>query len=162
MQTSRGASAALWPSIVPFAIGLGSFALSSRLKFGDWHNPGPGLWPMCISVFILLVSAALFVSAWVKIRADRPAADDMERFTRSSRYPFYAMLALAAFIPLFDWFGLSLPCLALLLFWTRLLGRERWRVALPVSLGLTIFLYVIFGWGLGVPFPDDVLLLSAR
>ncbi|CAI6082614.1 tripartite tricarboxylate transporter TctB family protein [Cohnella sp. JJ-181] len=188
MNTPRINAAALWPGAVSLGIGVYFLVLSARMTLGSWQNPGPGLWPTCLSVLISLVSLALLALALRKKPASGtihqlqehihpvPGTDDAaleaawertegaeeEGFTRNSRYPLYAVLGLAAFILLFERFGLSLPCLALLLFWTKLLGKERWRVAVPVSVGLTALIYIIFGWGLDVPFPDDILLFNAR
>lgn len=82
-----------------------------------------------------------------------------ESFTKDSRYSLYGVLSLALFIVLFEQIGLSLPSVALFLFWTRFLGMERWITSILVSLGLTATIYMLFAWGLHIPFPEDQLFL---
>ncbi|GFZ97095.1 hypothetical protein GCM10008018_49340 [Paenibacillus marchantiophytorum] len=142
--------AALAKSAVPFAVGLFFFILSRRLSFGTWNDPGPGLWPTCLSALIMLVSLLLFFM-------DRRVEEE-ESFTRDARFPLYGLISLAIFILLFDQIGLTLPCLAAFVFWIRFLGKESWRSSILVSLGLTAAIYAIFAWGLDIPFPDDKLL----
>ncbi|GAA3400205.1 tripartite tricarboxylate transporter TctB family protein [Paenibacillus hodogayensis] len=139
---------------VPLAVGLFFFILSRKLSFGTWSNPGPGLWPTCLSALILLASLALIASKRVR--------EDKEAYTRESRFPLYGVLSLAAFILLFERLGATLPCFALFLFWIRFLGKERWIGAVACSAGITAVLYLIFAWGLHIPFPEDKLLLLFR
>ncbi|WP_262685641.1 tripartite tricarboxylate transporter TctB family protein [Paenibacillus baimaensis] len=151
MKVQRYYSAAI--KVVPFILGLFFFIYSSRMSFGTWNNPGPGLWPTCLSVLIMVVSVMLF---FTDRNGDRK---DDESFTTDSRYSLYGVLSLALFIVLFEQIGLSLPSIAVFLFWTRFLGMERWITSILVSLGLTAAIYMIFAWGLHIPFPEDQLFL---
>jgi hypothetical protein len=137
-------------SIIP--LGVGAFALyhSRKLTFGTWNNPGPGMWPTCLSIAIIVLSLFLLLT-------NKPSEED-ESFTRDSRFSLYGALSLGMFILLFNQTGLILPALLLFIYWIRFLGKEGWKVSILVSIGMTALIYGTFTWGLHIPFPHDVLL----
>jgi len=134
----------------PLVIGIGALLYAQKLPFGSWNDPGPGLWPICLSVLIIAVSLLLIFR--------KEENEETEPFTRDSWFPFYGVLSLIAFIVLFEHVGIIVPSLLTFLIWTRFFGRERWRNALALSVGLTALIYLLFAKGLEIPFPKDLLL----
>lgn len=132
---------------VPLALGLFATWASLQLDTGTLTAPGPGIWPLIISVALVVTSVLLLLLP----------ESEKEEFTRRSVPIAVAMVALAAFVVLFQLFGFVLPAALLLLIWLRFLSRETWRSSILVTFVAVASLYVIFAFLLGVPFPFDVV-----
>ena len=132
---------------VPLVLGLFAAWASLQLHVGTFTAPGPGLWPLIVSVALVVTSILLLLL---------PEAEK-EEFTRRSMPIGVAMLALAVFVVLFQLFGFVLPAALLLLAWLRYLSHETWRSSILVTLVAVASLYVTFVFLLGVPFPYDLL-----
>ena len=130
---------------VPLALGIGGIYGSLALGIGSIGNPGPGLWPLVLSVAISVAAVVLLVLGH--------GLHGAERFGRGWRIVAVAAMSLVAFTYLFEPLGFEIPTLLLLAFWLRVIGKETWRMTAMMSIGTTVVVYLIFIVGLSVNLP---------
>lgn len=133
---------------VPLAVGVLAAIASWRLGIGSLADPGPGLWP-------LIVSVSMVVFATLVLFQSRPTGSQ-ERFGRESAIVAVAVVSLLGYAFLFERVGFEIPTVAILVLWLKVLGRESWRVTIVVSLAATVVTYLLFIIGLGVALPHIV------
>jgi hypothetical protein len=132
--------------MVPLVIGVVSLVYALSLGVGSPAQPGPGLWPIVISVVLVVCSVVLLVFG-------RGGGEDYEEFTSGARVIAMGVVSLGVFVLLFQRVGFELPCLLVLVFWIRFLGGESWRTTVLVSVGVTVAFYALFIVALGTPIP---------
>lgn len=125
------------------AVGLLAAWEAKRLGLGSVSDPGPGLWPMIVSVAVIVTAAIVTV---------RPG-DDAESFDGSAGVVVLGALSLVAYAWLLPILGFEVPTIALLAFWIRGLGGDTWRTTAAVSVGTTAAVYLVFIVGLDVSIP---------
>ncbi|TCP49987.1 tripartite tricarboxylate transporter TctB family protein [Tamaricihabitans halophyticus] len=135
-------------ALVVLLIGGVAAALSARLGVGNLAEPGPGLWPLAVSVVIIAFAAVLLLQS-------RQQGDE-QRFTRESLIVVVAVGSLIGYALLFERIGFEVPTIALLLLWIRGLGRQPWLTSITVSVGSCAVIYVLFISALGVQLPHIV------
>ena len=129
----------------PLALGAFGIVLSLQLGLGDLNSPGPGLWPLIISIFLTVVSAA----GAFNVRRDT----DVEAWGSGYIRIGLGLASLVAYALLFQRIGFEIPTLLLLFFWIKVLGREGWRTAIVVSAVATAVAYALFVLALRVNIP---------
>lgn len=134
--------------VVLLATGVAAVIGSWRLGLGELTNPGPGLWPLVVSIAVTITVSILTVI---------PDTEAYEKWTRRTTLLTGGVLSLVVFILLFTEIGFVVPAFFLLLLWMRVFGDESWRLAFVLAVGGTAVFYVGFAILLGVPFPDDVV-----
>ncbi|MFG2007425.1 tripartite tricarboxylate transporter TctB family protein [Spirillospora sp. NPDC048911] len=135
-------------ALVPLAIGVIAAVLSSGLGVGTLADPGPGLWPLVVSVAMVVIAA-------VQVLRSRPTGDE-EKFTGEACIVAVAVVSLIGFALLFERVGFEVPTVALLVLWLKGLGRESWRITIVLSLAATAAIYLLFITALGVSLPHIV------
>jgi putative tricarboxylic transport membrane protein len=132
-------------ALVGIAIGVGGAIMAYGYGLGSLREPGPGLWPLIVSVVIAALSAILLVAG--------RGLTDSEAFTRSSVIPVVGVVTFIAFGLLMPVIGFEIPALALCVIWLRFLGRESWRSTIVISVLTTAVFYFLFLYGLRIPVP---------
>lgn len=129
------------------ALGLGVFGavIASGFGLGSMTQPGPGLWPLTVSLIVVALSATLLIVG--------RRATDAEQFTRSSRLIVIGVATLVAWAILLPVIGFEVPSLLLMFVWLRWLGRESWRSSVVVSIAAVAAFYVLFIVLLQIPLP---------
>ncbi|WP_236865318.1 tripartite tricarboxylate transporter TctB family protein [Brevibacterium daeguense] len=140
-----GLATALFAVAGPLALGLFGIVLSLQLGLGELNSPGPGLWPLIISVFLTVMSAAGVFS----FKRDT----DVEAWGSGYLRIGLGLVSLVAYALLFERIGFEIPTLLLLFFWIKVLGREGWRTAIVVSTVATAAAYGLFILALRVNIP---------
>ena len=130
-------------ALTALAVGVLAGWQAQRLGVGSLTAPGPGLWPLIVSVVLVLTGAAV---------ALRPG-DDAEAIGREGWIVVLGSISLVAYTLLFEVLGFEIPTIALLVFWLKVLGREPWRTAATVAVGATVSVYLVFLVALGVALP---------
>lgn len=135
-------------ALIPLALGL--FGLVNALRFGvgDPRDPGPGMWP-------LMMSVGLVVGAIVLLVVERDQRD-YEKYTRGALLNLYGVLSLVAYVLVFKYVGFELATGAVTAFWLKVLGGESWRVTILVTLLVTTVAYLLFVTFLGSPIPRQL------
>ncbi|SNR23774.1 tripartite tricarboxylate transporter TctB family protein [Blastococcus mobilis] len=126
---------------------LGAAALlgSMSLGAGSAGNPGPGTWPMIISVVLVVLGIGLVVTA--------RSTSDAERFSGSTWLVLAGLATMVVFVALISVIGFEIPAALLAFVWLRFLGRESWRSSIVTSLCVVVAFYVVFVAALSVPIP---------
>ena len=132
-------------ALVSLAVGLVGAVLAQGYGLGSLSRPGPGLWPMVVSVVIVVLSLALLLVG--------RGLDDSEQFSRASVLPLVGVATFIALAFLIPTLGFELPALGLCVVWLRFLGGESWRSTIVVSLGTVAAFYALFLYGLRIPLP---------
>lgn len=133
---------------VLLGVGVVAAIASWQLGVGEPADPGPGLWPLIVSVGLVVFAAVLVV------RSHPTGAE--ERFSRDSLVVVGAVLSLLAYAFLFEQVGFEIPTVALLVLWLKGFGRESWKVTATVSVGATAVVYLLFITGLDMSLPHIV------
>jgi hypothetical protein len=142
---AAGAVTNLVTAAVVVVLGGAALAGSVRLGVGSPSAPGPGTWPAMVSTVLVVLGLVLAT----RIRR----TDDAERFTRSALLVLAAVASMAVFVAVVDTIGFEIPTAVLAFVWLRLLGRERWRTSIVISIGVTVALYLLFVAAFDVSIP---------
>lgn len=135
-----------------FLLGLGIFIIreASGLEYIYEHGPGPGFLPLWIGIALSALAAALVVKS---ARLPRRQGGDGKSGWRKLVNPMIAWSALLAMIFLVDALGFLLSFALVAAFLVLVLDRQRFLVAIAVSLGTTSAFYLIFVYALGLRLP---------
>ena len=129
------------------AIGAGFLLLGSDLEFGTSHRMGPGYFPTVLNVILIVLGAVMVVQALRKPREEGAF----------SHLPWRGLLLILGATLFFGFTlrGLGLvPVLLVVVFATAWASRyARLRTSVPLAAGMTLFCFLIFIRGLGLPLP---------
>ncbi|MFI7481600.1 tripartite tricarboxylate transporter TctB family protein [Kocuria sp. M1R5S2] len=137
------------PAAVLLLLGAGAAFAASQMKIGSPSVPGPGLWPLTVSVLLVLFGGLLVLTR---------DHEGQERWGRNSLTVLGAVASLAVFIVLFPRIGFTVPAIAMTLLWLKVFGRERWTSAVLLAVAAPVLLYLLFDEFLGVRLPRDLLM----
>ncbi|MFD2795535.1 tripartite tricarboxylate transporter TctB family protein [Promicromonospora vindobonensis] len=140
-----GPVANLAACLVTAAVGLSGAVGAVALGLGTPAQPGAGLWPLAISVAVVVLSLA---QALIGRRGG-----DGETFSRYSWLPLIGLATLLCLVALLPVIGFEIPSLLLSLVWMKLLGGESWRSAVLYSVLVVGVLYAVFVGALGTNVP---------
>ena len=129
------------------AIGAGFLLLGRELEFGTSFRMGPGYFPTVLSVILLVLGAATAALAW-----RRPAEEGT-----LGHIPWRGVVLIigSTFFFGFALRGLGLvPVLVVVVLASAWASRyASWRASVPLALGMTLFCWLVFVRGLGLPLP---------
>jgi hypothetical protein len=120
---------------------LGSWALG----VGNAREPGPGTWPLLVSIVLVLLGVALLLNF--------RRVSDAEKFSSSSWLVLAGIMTTVVFVALISVIGFEIPSALLCFAWLRFLGRESWRMSIITSFGVVVGFYLVFVAALAVPIP---------
>jgi hypothetical protein len=132
-------------AVIPLLIGIGCSVAALQLPLGTLSKPGAGLWPLACGTAAAMASLALLT---FRHRLEHP-----EKFTRHIWAVGVGVVSLAAFTALMPLVGFEIPLLLLFLLWLKVLGREKWRISILVSVCCTAGFYLLFILGLQLRIP---------
>jgi putative tricarboxylic transport membrane protein len=146
-------------SLLFLCTGIYGFVFSVQLPMGRWNEPGPGVFPMTLSLLLLIFGAAWFIRG--KQRAEEK--DEGRRkagayaFMKNLETPLKIVAVTALFILAFNWLG-YLAASSLYLF-VLLLWVSRYRVIVSAALAVAIGVgsWYFFAKILVVPLPQGFL-----
>jgi putative tricarboxylic transport membrane protein len=126
---------------------LGSAALlgSWSLGVGSPRTPDSGMWPLLVSVVLVVLAVVLLLTA--------KRTSDAERFSRGSWLVLAGLATMVVFVAVVELIGFEIPAALLCFVWLRFLGHEGWRTSIIGSAGVVAAFYVIFVAALSVPIP---------
>ena len=152
MTNDRGAS------LLFFFSGIYGLIFSVHLPMGRWNEPGPGVFPVTLSILLLVSGIAWFICGgrWV---------GDKEKAKKRSGYvtvnnlptPLKIVVLTGLFILTFHWIGYlvgSSLYIFVLLFWV---SRYRVAISIPLALVIGVGSWLSFGKILMVPLPKGLL-----
>ncbi|WP_448811763.1 tripartite tricarboxylate transporter TctB family protein [Agromyces bauzanensis] len=137
-------------SLVVVLIGVAFLVMSLQLPIGTFQTPGAGMWPMLVSIALIVAAVFLLIT--------EPDGADYEPLTRRTLISVLGFLWIAAFVVMFQAVGFTFASLIFSVVWLRFLARESWKFTLIASPVFTIAFVLIFSVALGVPVPHDPVL----
>lgn len=135
-------------ALAPLALGLFGAVNAVRYGVGGARDPGPGRWP-------LMMSVALILGGLVLLALERDQRD-YEKYTRGAVLNLYGVLSLVAYVLVFKYVGFELATAAVTAFWLKVLGGESWRATIVIAAVVTTVAYVLFVTFLGAPIPRQL------
>lgn len=132
-------------AVVLACIGAAGIFLSIEMGIGVPSAPAPGMWPLIISVVLLVLSISLGVFG----RHD----PDAEKFSTASWQVVIGTGTLVGFALLVGTIGFEIPALLLMFIWLKFMGKESWRMSIVLSFAVVAAFYLIFVVALSVPIP---------
>ncbi|MEJ3658423.1 tripartite tricarboxylate transporter TctB family protein [Actinomycetes bacterium KLBMP 9759] len=132
-------------AVVSLVVGLLAGWTAWGMRVGTLSEPGPGLWPLVVSVVMVLSSVALLVAAG--------SATQSDPFTRGSAVVLLGAVSLVAYAWAFERIGFEIPTALLLMLWLTVIGKEPLLTSLLVTVGATAAAYLLFVVALGVSLP---------
>lgn len=139
-----------------FWIGMAFFVtiFSYKLRLGSFHNPGPGLMPFIIGIFLLIISFYLLIRSLFERRIE-----DKTVYKAQGKKDFrkigLVLVSLFTYAFLLETLGYLIVTLLFFILLFRSMGN-RWRtvwVASVLTVLLTYFVFTFFG----VKFPAGIL-----
>jgi hypothetical protein len=140
-----GPVANLAACLVTAAVGVAGVVGAVALGLGTLTRPGAGLWPLAISVAVVVLSLA-------QVLIGRRGGDG-EKFSRYSLLSLAGLVTLLGLVALLPVIGFEIPALLLSLIWMKFLGGESWRSAAGYSVLVVGVLYGVFVGALGTNVP---------
>jgi putative tricarboxylic transport membrane protein len=140
-----------WSGLVLVGLALYIVFEAARLRFGSVSMPGPGFFPLLLSI-ALVVLAVCVVGSSVAIFG-LPKTIRFENGTSHAMFTFGAICAVAVVI---EQLGFMICATALMIVLLRWISRLSWRVSVLTAMGSVSVVYAIFT-RLGVPFPRGPL-----
>lgn len=118
-------------SVFLFVVAVYALVQSSRLPMGEWNQPGPGVFPLALSILLSIISISLFFSS-----TDAAKLNWKDSLSRQKKA--WSIVGLTAgFILCFDWLGFVLTAgLYLFILFFRI-SRLSFVYATALAVGLT-------------------------
>jgi putative tricarboxylic transport membrane protein len=134
-----------WPEVAMalFLLVIAALVITDSLRVGTgWSDEGPrsGYFPFYIGV---LLAAS---SAWVLIGVLRRWASDKSVFAEHGQ--LWLVLAIlwpmVAYVAAIFVIGIYISSAVLIAYFMARYGRYKWRITLPVAIGVPLFFFVVF------------------
>nr|WP_282568079.1 tripartite tricarboxylate transporter TctB family protein [Devosia sp. 919] len=122
------------------------------LPLGRMNAPGPGIYPVVVGSILALVSVAVIAGAlWSRVAGTTafPTGKDLRRVAT-------AFGAFVLYVALLNVAGFIVATPLLVTFYTRIVGKISWFKAAASGIGLTLLIWAIFVFVLGVRLPTSL------
>jgi hypothetical protein len=142
-----------WSAAVVLVVGVAALVQARTLPFGSIAAPGPGFFPLTLSIGLALIGAVLVARAALAGGGpDAVAAGTAPAAGARARLVIVvgAMFAYAAALP---WLGFVLTTFALMVVLFRVVESHRWTTAVIESIASAALSHVVFRTWLGVRLP---------
>ena len=139
--------------VVIFLFGGITTLLSLRMPVGTFRMGGPGLFPLCLGIILMILSGAFILKTSLQGREEQS-----QRSTSidSSASPLPMILFLGTMVLsalFFNKLGYPLVSFLLMLSLLRILGMKRWNMNVLISTVTSAGSYFLFVQWLNIPMP---------
>jgi putative tricarboxylic transport membrane protein len=141
-------------SIVVILTGVVFLVYNLKYPLGQWANPGPGVFPLMVGVMWVILATWHLVSVLRKHEA--PAAEIL-RENKGKTRALFMIGALVFYLLIVKWAGFFVTTFLFVVICSRLAGAREWGRPVALSIGLTLFCYLLFGMWLKLSFPKGIL-----
>jgi hypothetical protein len=147
----------LWGGIGILLFGLLTVFLSLKMPLGTFRAAGPGLFPLCLGLLLVVLSAVFTSAAAMRLRQDgkREGKTPEGRGSLKPVLGFMAVIAFAAGV--LEHIGYAPTACLLVMALLQVLSGRSWRRNLLISLAAGAVSHVLFVKWLQIPFPQGVL-----
>jgi len=139
--------------IVIFIFGGISALLSLRMPIGTFRLGGPGLFPLCLGIILMILSGAFILKIFFQ---GQKGQVKKEASIESSESPIQLILflgAMALATLFFNQLGYPLTSFLLMVALLRILGIKRWGLNILISVVTAVGSYFLFVKWLDIPMP---------
>ncbi len=139
--------------IVIFLFGVITTFLSLRMPIGTFRIGGPGLFPLCLGIILMILSGAFILKIFFQGKEEHVKK---ETSIESSESPIQLILflgAMALATLFFNRLGYPLISFLLMLGLLRILGMKRWGLNILISVVTAVGSYFLFVKWLDIPMP---------
>jgi len=139
--------------IVIFLFGAVTTLLSIRMPIGTFRKSGTGLFPLCLGILLMTLSALFLFKLFLKKRETHEKIGKATEIPGSTKILifFFGTMVLITFF--FNRLGYPLSSFLLMLALLRILGTKKWTLSLPLSFVTAIVCYLLFVQWLKIPLP---------
>ena len=139
-----------------FFLALGGIVIYDSARLGaKWADDGPqtGYFPFYIGVLIALASVANLVAAL----AIRPERDKAFVEVGQLKLVLAVLVPTAIYVGLIGWLGIYVASVLFIAFFMRWLGKYDWWKLAAVSIGNSVFFFLVFELWFKIPLPKGPL-----
>ncbi len=139
-------------AVAGFLMLLGVLVIADSLRVGTgWADDGPrsGYFPFYIGCMLLGASGWIFVTQLLRWSRDTTPFAEREQLGQVVAILVPMVVYVAAIFPL----GIYLASTALITYFMWHFGKYRWRLTVPVAVGVPLFFFAIFERWFLVPLP---------
>jgi len=115
---------------------------------GSFRHPGVGFLPFGLCIILMIFSLALIIS---RLKKETPSTPFWP--SRTWLRPLLGVAILGLYALVIETLGFPLITFIFLLIWMGVIERVHWLKMMFISIGVTVGLYLIFGFFLEVPVP---------
>ncbi len=108
---------------------------------GQFSNPDAAMWPKAILIGIIILSAMVTVHG---LKLTQPKTNQSQILPQGLAGPFFALLAIVLYAVLMNFTGYFVSTAIFLPLGMFFLGQRNWKAILGVTVGLELFVYVLF------------------
>src|SRR5512136_810018 len=130
-------------SLIFLAAGIYGLVFSSSLSLGRWNQPGPGVFPLSLSILLCVSGIAWFIQG--KGKEEKKEVVSLGGFLRKFMTSLQVVGVTAAFILTFTRLGYLLASTLYLLVLFLWVSRYRLRVALVLAVTFGVGSWLFFG-----------------
>ncbi|PZX02342.1 tripartite tricarboxylate transporter TctB family protein [Psychrobacillus insolitus] len=142
----------VWAGIIILCLGIVSLLMSLQYTYSGMVGPGPGFFPVWLSGIIIVLAIWYILES---IKGKNVSAQDWPT-GQSLKQILFIIMSLISYFILFLLVGFLL---AAIIFLAILFYREyKWYVTVSLSVGITLFIYVMFNTVLKVHLPSGGIL----
>ena len=139
--------------VVLFLFGCATVVLCSRMPLGTFRMAGPGLFPFCLGILLMILSGFHFLKFYLQRKGESEKKErGMDGPDSSIQLGlFFGAMVLATYF--FNTFGYPLVSFLLMLSLLRILGMKRWGLNLLIAAVTAAGSYLLFIQWLQIPLP---------
>ena len=144
-------------SVICAILGITVIAIASGYPTAADYGtgvPGPGLWPIVISVAILICAALLMLRS-LKMESE----DDTEiaLWTPGTKRVYITMIILVIYAIILEPLGFLLATTAMQFVFIQWFAKKKWYITLIISAVVSVVVYLAFNYLLNVPLDFGLL-----
>lgn len=144
-------------SVICAVLGITIIAIASGYPTAADYGtgvPGPGLWPIVISVAVLICSALLMYRS-LKTKDDNDT--EIALWTPGTKRVYITMIILVIYAIILEPLGFLLATTAMQFVFIQWFAKKKWYITLIISAAVTVVVYLAFNYLLNVPLDFGLL-----
>jgi len=130
---------------------------SLKMPIGTFRAAGPGLFPLCLGLLLLILSAAYTLTAVWRHRLAESRSVDASDASGSLKPVFGFMAAIAFAAGFLEHLGYAPTAFIVVMAMLQLLGARYWRRNLLISIAASAASHFLFVRWLQIPFPQGFI-----
>ena len=134
----------------------GAIVVYDSVRLGTkWAEDGPeaGYFPFIVGMLICIASAVNLAAVFVWARDDEKPFVEVEQL----KLVLSVLVPTAAYVALIGWLGIYVASVLFIAFFMRWLGKYDWWKLAAVSIGNSVFFFVVFEVWFKIPLPKGPL-----